>query len=88
MEEYKERLVNEICSLKTRIERLEKFIKTHGSSTGFDPIQLSLMKVQIEHMKNYFTVLFMRCQLAFDMDEFEELMKKLEYDTVKDKAAV
>lgn len=78
------RMSKELYNLQRRIIRLGKFIKTHDYTTGFDPIQLSLMKNQYDYMGKYFTMLFLRCQLSFDMDEFEDLMKKLNYDTIED----
>ena len=84
MEKYKIRMSKELCNLQRRIIKLEDFINTHGSSTRFDPIQLALLKNQYEYMGKYFTILFMRCQMIFDMEEFADLMKSLNYDTIED----
>lgn len=77
MEEYKIKLINDAKDLSLKIEALSDKIEKFSKDTEFDPIELSLMKSQLNHMNNYFGSILIRCECTFKPKEFEEMQEVL-----------
>lgn len=77
MEEYKIKMIKEAKDLAIKIEKLANKIDKFSNDFEFDPIELSLMKNQLEHMHAYYGSLLIRCECTFKHDEFEKLQEEL-----------
>lgn len=62
MSDFKTRLTQEQSELSERVENLEAFLQT-SKSDEIDPIQRTLLDIQLPAMKTYLTILNERSRL-------------------------
>ena len=61
MKDFEIRMVDEAIELEGRIGRLASFL--NGNEMELDPIEASIMRSQLGHMRSYHATLLMRLEL-------------------------
>jgi hypothetical protein len=61
MKDFEFRMVDEAVELEGRIERLASFL--NENEVELDPIEASIMRSQLGHMRSYHATLLMRLEL-------------------------
>lgn len=63
MSDFKERLITEKAELDAKISKLDSFMSTHESFSKLDPVQMSLVNIQLQSMRTYSQILLERIAL-------------------------
>ena len=80
----KRELMTEAVEMCKKMHKFSAALHAAEDDPEWDPILLSLMKDQREHMIGYYNILLLRCEMSFTDAEFDILKEEIDHACERD----